>query len=176
MLCLAIKRFWGHWWVWGLNAGSDQILSIVSWKEDLSRSQKILKEILKPLTTCEYGRSLSLSRLFHCLLSSKRCHQTLWRRCLWMCSMDSKAWCKFIHSFAKYPLDTALCWGFPGGSAVQNPPDNSGEGGLIPGSGRSPGEGNSHLLQYSCLGNPMETGAWKATVHGVTKSWTQLSN
>ena len=48
--------------------------------------------------------------------------------------------------------------------------------GLIPGSGRSPGEGNGNPLQYSCLENPMDRGAWWATVHGVTKSWTQLRN
>ena len=47
--------------------------------------------------------------------------------------------------------------------------------GLIPGSGRSPGEGNGNLLQYSCLENPMDGGAWWATVHGAAKSWTWLS-
>ena len=47
--------------------------------------------------------------------------------------------------------------------------------GSIPGSGRLPGEGNDNLLQYSCLGNPMDRGAWQATVCGVTKSWTLLS-
>ena len=45
----------------------------------------------------------------------------------------------------------------------------------IPGPGRSPGEENGNPLQYSCLGNPMDRGAWRATVHGVIKSWTQLS-
>ena len=45
---------------------------------------------------------------------------------------------------------------------------------LIPGSGRSPGEGNGHPLQYACLENPMDRGAWGSTVHGVTKSWTRL--
>ena len=45
---------------------------------------------------------------------------------------------------------------------------------FIPGSGRYPGGGNGNLLQYSCLGNPMDRGAWGATVHGVAKSWTQL--
>ena len=44
------------------------------------------------------------------------------------------------------------------------------------GSGRSPGEGNGNLLQYSCLENPMDRGAWRATVHGVTKSWTRLTD
>ena len=46
---------------------------------------------------------------------------------------------------------------------------------MIPGSGRSPGVGNGNPLQYSCLGNPMDGGAWWATVHGVTQSWTWLS-
>jgi len=46
----------------------------------------------------------------------------------------------------------------------------------IPGSGRSSGEGNGNPLQYSCLENPMDRGAWWATVHGVTKSWTRLSD
>ena len=47
--------------------------------------------------------------------------------------------------------------------------------GSIPGVGRSPGEGNGNLLQYSCLENSMDTGAWQVTTHGVTKSWTWLS-
>ena len=61
--------------------------------------------------------------------------------------------------------------GFPGGSAVKNPPasaGDAGEVGSIPGLGRSPGEGNGNPLQYSCLGNPMDRGEWQATVHGVT--------
>ena len=59
--------------------------------------------------------------------------------------------------------------GFPGSSVVKNLPANSGDPGSIPGLGRSPGEGNGNPLQYSCLGNPMDRGAWWATVHGVTK-------
>ena len=58
---------------------------------------------------------------------------------------------------------------------IKNLPASAGdarETGLIPGSGRSPGEGNGNLLQYSCLGNSMDSGAWWATVHGVTKSRT----
>ena len=53
---------------------------------------------------------------------------------------------------------------------------HTGDPGSIPESGRSPGEGNSNLLQYSCLKNPMDRGAWLATVHRVTKSWTRLSD
>ncbi|CAM9918803.1 unnamed protein product [Rangifer tarandus platyrhynchus] len=54
--------------------------------------------------------------------------------------------------------------------------NNVGDLGSISGSGRSPAEGNGNPLQYSCLENPMDRGAWWATVHGVTKSRTQLSN
>ena len=58
---------------------------------------------------------------------------------------------------------------FPGDSVVKNLPANVGNLGLIPGSGRSPGEGHGNPLQYSCLGNPMDRGAWRAIGHGVTK-------
>ena len=54
---------------------------------------------------------------------------------------------------------------------VKNLPANAGDTGLIPGSGRSPGGGNSNPLQDSCLENSMDRGTWWATVHGVTKSW-----
>ena len=53
-----------------------------------------------------------------------------------------------------------------GAQTLRNPPANAGDGSLIPGSGRSPGEGDGHLLQYSCLDNPVYRGAWWATVHG----------
>ena len=59
---------------------------------------------------------------------------------------------------------------------VKNPPANTGDVGLIPGLGRFPGEGNGNTFQNSCLGNPMDRDAWRAIVHGVVKSWTQLSN
>ena len=62
---------------------------------------------------------------------------------------------------------------------VKNSPANTGDtrdAGSIPGLGRPPGGGNGNPLQYSCLKNPMDRGAWQATVHGVAKSWTQLSD
>ena len=59
--------------------------------------------------------------------------------------------------------------GFPGGSVVKNLPANAEDMGLIPGSEDSPGERNGYALQYSCLENPMDRGAWRAIVHGVTK-------
>ena len=58
---------------------------------------------------------------------------------------------------------------FPGGSVVKNLLGSAGDAGLIPWSGRSPGVGNGNLLQHSCLGNPMDRGAWWALVHGVDK-------
>ena len=69
----------------------------------------------------------------------------------------------------------------PGNSAsqvtlvVKNPPANAGDkrdAGSIPESGQSPGEGNSNPFQYTCLGNPMDRGAWRATVHGITNNQT----
>ena len=66
--------------------------------------------------------------------------------------------------------------GFPGGSDGKESTCNSGDLGSITESERSPGEGNGYPVQYSCLKNSMERRTWQATVHGVTKSWTQLSN
>ena len=65
---------------------------------------------------------------------------------------------------------------FPGGSEVKASACNVGDPGSIPGLERSPGEGNGNPPQYSCLENPMDRGAWQATVHRVAKSQTQLSN
>ena len=62
-----------------------------------------------------------------------------------------------FHSFSWYP------WNFPGGSVVKNLPASTGDPGLIPGLGRSPGEGTGYPLQYSCLEKPMDRGAWQAT-------------
>ena len=66
--------------------------------------------------------------------------------------------------------------GIPGGSVVRNPAAGAGSTGSIPGPGRSPGGGHGNPLQYSCLENPIDRGAWWATVHEVTKSRTQLSD
>jgi len=60
--------------------------------------------------------------------------------------------------------------GFSGGSVVKNPPANAGDLGLIPGSGRSPREGNGNPLHYSSWENPMDREAWWATIHGLAKS------
>ena len=71
--------------------------------------------------------------------------------------------CDYLESPKELPQ------GFPGGPVVKNPLVNAGDMGSIPASGRSPGEDNGNALQYSCLGNAMDRGAWRAIVHGVTK-------
>ena len=73
-------------------------------------------------------------------------------------------------------VPTQLCSGFPGGLDGKESAFNAGDPGSGPGLGRSPGEGNGNPLQYSCLENSMDRRGWQATVHGVTKSQTQLSD
>ena len=90
--------------------------------------------------------------------------------------LDRGAWWAAFHGVTenqiqlkRQSMHANMLMGFPGGSASKEPL------GSIPGLGRSPGKGNGNTPQYSCLGNPMDRGAWQATVHGVTKRWTQLS-
>ena len=64
--------------------------------------------------------------------------------------------------------------GFPGGTDSKESACSEEDPGSIPGSGRSPGEGNGSPLQYFCLEDPIDRGAWRATIHGITKSQTQL--
>ena len=66
--------------------------------------------------------------------------------------------------------------GFPGGSAVKNPPANVGDVGSVPGLGKTPGEGNGNTLLYFCLENPMDRGIWLAIVNRVSKSQTRLND
>jgi len=79
--------------------------------------------------------------------------------------------------FVEYTLVSTSWWIQQVALAVKNLPANAGnvtDAGSIPGSGRNPGGWNGNPLQYSCLLNPMDRGAWQATVHRVTKSWTRL--
>ena len=71
-----------------------------------------------------------------------------------------------FHSFIR--LNIIPLWDFPGSTVVKNPPADAGDVGLIPGWGRSPGDGNGNPLQYSCLENPMDRGAWRATELDMT--------
>ena len=96
-----------------------------------------------------------------------------------ICLQCRRSW--FNYWVVKIPwrrdmLSTAVLMGFLGGSDGKESTCNAGDLGSIPGLGRSPGGGHGNLLQYSCLENPNGKGAWKATVCGVTKSWTWLSD
>ena len=82
--------------------------------------------------------------------------------------------CSLLPIYISSPLEYTL--GFPAGSEVKASACNAGDPGSIPGSGRSSGEGNGNPLQYSCLENPMDRGAWYPIVHGVPKSRTQWSS
>ena len=98
--------------------------------------------------------------------------------------MDRGAWWATVHRVAKSQTGLSdlagTCAlpsvGFPGSSDGKESACSKGDSGSIPGSGRSPGEGNGNPLQYSCLENSMERGAWRATALGVAKSQTQLSD
>ena len=74
------------------------------------------------------------------------------------------------------PNNRCFYMGFPGGSDGKESACSVGDLGSIPGSGRSPEEGNGYPLQYSCLENSLDRGPWRATVHVVAKSWTRLSD
>ena len=81
------------------------------------------------------------------------------------------------NGFRVWPLSMIMfASGFPGGSDGKESACNAGVLALIPGLGRFPGGGNGYPLQYSCLESPMDRGAWRAAIHGVTKSCTWLSN
>ena len=83
------------------------------------------------------------------------------------------------HDLATEQQQSNCLWGFPGGTAVKNPLAKAGDArdsGLILGWEDPAREGTSNPLQYSCLGNPMNRGAWWAIVRGVANSWTKLSD
>ena len=79
-------------------------------------------------------------------------------------------------SWRRDRLPIPVFMGFPGGSDGKASTCNPGDPGSIPGLGTSPGGGHGNPLQYACLENSIDRGAWWATVHGVAKSWTRLSN
>ena len=89
---------------------------------------------------------------------------------------DSEPYRKSAKPKAALQADFQSIKGFPGGSEDKASACKAGDPGSIPGLGRSPGEGNGNPLQYSCLENPMDRGAWQATVHRVAKSQTRLSD
>ena len=94
---------------------------------------------------------------------------------LWFSSMNICI-CVYIYIYMCVCVCVCVCvciiQGFPGGSNGKESACNAGDLGSVPGLGRSPGKGNGYPLHYFCLENPMDRGAWRATVHGVAKSWT----
>ena len=86
---------------------------------------------------------------------------------------NSDGWTRLSHK-NDYPLQYS--WGFPRGSDGKESAYNAGDPGSSTGSGKNPEEGNGYPFQYSCLENSMDSRAWQATVHGVTKSWAWLSD
>ena len=102
------------------------------------------------------------SYIFHCLMDAWRASE----------SEDTQD-CQSPATLARLVF---ISRGFPGGSAVKNPPANARDSGSVSGSGRSPEEGYGNPLQYSCLGNHMDRGAWRATVYGVAKNRTIVSD
>ena len=84
-------------------------------------------------------------------------------------------WVISKQAYKRKGVDTEI-WSFPCSSVGKESVCNAGDLGLIPGSERSPGEGNGNPLQFCCLENPMDRGAWQDIVHGVSNSWTWLSD
>ena len=88
---------------------------------------------------------------------------------------EKMATCSSILAW-EYPMDRGIWLAIVHSSVGKESACSAGDPGLIPGLGRSPREGNGTPLQYSCLENPMDRGAWQPTAHGVTKSWARLSD
>ena len=128
-------------------------------------------------------------QLYNAKLNSKNTNFTLWNtiydsqtKITETCIYKSTIEYAYIHTLCGLFILIYLpnyCEGFPGGTVGTNARAKARDArsvGLIPGTGRSPEEGNGNPLQYCCLRNPMDRGAWQATVRGVAKSWTQLSS
>ena len=98
------------------------------------------------------------------------------RMLMWSMHMGETHTDLLVLIFAFFLAQTLGCLNFPGSSDSKESAFNMGDLGSIPGLGRPPGERHGNALQYSCLENIMDRGAWWATVHGIPKSWTQLSN
>ena len=92
---------------------------------------------------------------------------TATRKCFRHIALDYVLQVCLLYVFKNCLLNMLL--GFPHSSVGKEYACNAGDPGSVPGSGRSPGEGNGNPLQYSCLENPMDIGAWQATVHGVPR-------
>ena len=153
-------------WVWSLGQGDPlekgmtTHSSILAWKSPWTEEPGGLQSMVSQRVEDDWVTNTTLVEIPHILMIPNYQENTL----------------GFLD---KVKLHLLLLKGFPGGSVVKNLPANAedeGDWGSISGSGKCPGGGNGNLLQYSCLGNPMDRRAWRATVHGVTKSQTRLSD
>ena len=124
---------------------------------------------------------LSLSKQDHSLETRK---QRLWPLLTLRTTLmrprtqEASANSNWVNCLCDYLIGASkeLYWGFLGSSVVQNLPANAGDVSSISGLRKSPGDGNGNALQYSCLGNPMQRGAWVATGHAIAKNQTRLSS
>ena len=128
----------------------------------------------KPLTQLSLPYWYQLPTLLISLVAewNSKC----WKREDWTKSMEVLLENWSISEALTNNMDVVRRMGFSGGSDGKESACNEGDLGSVPVLGRSPREGNSNPLYYSCLENPMDGGPWQATVYGVAKSWTQLSN
>ena len=180
----------GHEAYYILSMGPDQVFCILRWshrtwcQENLPayKSKDEIPILLNTECSCKPSEHCLVGRVFNCFqlrhLGPYKAHGF---------SLLSLPFSALFSLFppTSYPFPSSIyflplpflqeCLHFPtfwfsfGGSVVKNPPAKAGDTGFIPGSKRSPGEGNSCPLQDSCLGSPMDREAWRATVHGVTK-------
>ena len=112
--------------------------------------------------------------LVHCRTLARAMHAITTSLVTIFAPLQSHLWCLIV--WVCWALGTAFWWDLQWFSDSKESFCNVGDPGSIPGSGWSPEGGNGNPLQYSCLENPMDRGAWWATVHGVTKSLTRLSS
>ena len=119
---------------------------------------------LKLINSSDLGELEVGNKYLRYFSSLKKLEQWFWISLTHNCALDR------IEKVIKYSQ------GFSGGSHSKESACIVGDPGSTPGLGRSPGEGNGNLLQYSCLENPMDRGAWQSIVHAVTKSQTRLNN
>ena len=144
---------------------------------------------------------LSHLTLGHALLTGLSCvwnATSISRGCLWQQSRHEWVWARkcpasrsphkrefisfvpnnslsiSVHTYQELPACTVFYWRWLSGKEFACNAGDAGDAGSIPGSGRSPGGGHGNPPQYSCLENPMDRGAWRATVHGMAKSQTRL--
>ena len=106
----------------------------------------------------------------YCVLGGRKKTSHLLTDKLYVHVLKRKHWKSYVC------ISVSIRMGFPSWLSGKESAYNADDVGWVPGLGRSSGEGNGNPLQYSCLGNPMDRGAWRAAVHGVTKSRTWLSN